>query len=139
MDPIADMLIRITNAQAVHAASVFVPFSTVKFRIAQLLTDAGYLGSVERRKRKARKAELEWLELGLKYLPDGQAGDRGLGAISGTRLVSRPSRHLYTKSQDIRPVRSGYGLAVLSTSKGIMSGADARREHLGGEMLFEIW
>jgi small subunit ribosomal protein S8 len=132
MDPIADMLTRITNAQAVRHERVSVPFSTVKMHIAHLLKDAGYIGEVERKKRKAKKAEVEYLDLALKY-------DDGLGAISGVRLISRPSRHIYTKSKAIRPVRSGYGIAVVSTPKGIMSGSTARKENVGGEVMFEIW
>jgi small subunit ribosomal protein S8 len=126
------MLTRITNAQAVRHESVGVPFSTVKFRIAQLLQEAGYLTEVQRTKRKATKAEVDWLDLKLRY-------DDGQGAISGVRLISRPSRHMYVKSKEIRPVRSGYGLAVVSTPKGIMSGSAARKENVGGEIMFEIW
>lgn len=133
MDPIADMIIRISNAQAVRHERVSVPFSTVKFKIATVLKEAGYLGDVERKKRKARTAEVEYLDLALRYEDSGQ------GVISGVRLISRPSRHIYTKAKAIRPVRSGYGLAVVSTPKGIMSGADARRENVGGEVMFEIW
>lgn len=132
MDPISDMLTRISNAQAVRHESVLVPFSKVKFRIAQLLKEAGYVGDVERKKRKAKKAEVEWLDLKLRY-----EGERG--AISGIKLVSRPSRHMYVKAREIRPVRSGYGLAVVSTPKGIMSGSAARKENVGGEIMFEIW
>lgn len=132
MDPIADMLTRITNAQAARHAHVSVPFSGVKLAIAQLLKSAGYISDVERKKRKAKKAEVEYLEMTLRY-------DDGRGAVSGVRLVSRPSRHIYTKASAIRPVRSGYGLAVVSTPKGIMSGAAARKENVGGEVMFEIW
>ncbi len=132
MDPIADMLTRITNAQAVRHATVTVPFSKMKLAIAQLLTASGYLASAERTKKTGVKAEIEVLELALKY-------DDGRGAISGVRLISRPSRHLYTRAADIRPVRSGYGMAVLSTPQGILSGTAARKARVGGELLFEIW
>jgi small subunit ribosomal protein S8 len=138
MDPISDMLTRIKNAQAAHQEHTWVPFSKVKFRIATLLKDAGYLASVDRKKRKARKAELEWLDLSLKYMP-AQTGDSMLGAISGIRIISRPSRHIYTKATEIRPVRSGFGTAVVSTSKGIMTSKEARTARLGGEVMFEIW
>ncbi|HXV26715.1 MAG TPA: 30S ribosomal protein S8 [Candidatus Paceibacterota bacterium] len=140
MDPIADMLTRIRNAQAARKERVTVPFSKVKFRIANILASAGYLGDVERRKVKAGRSEHDILDLGLKYLPAGQAGgNNGLGAISGLKLVSRPSRRLYTGAKDIRPVRSGFGFSVMSTSKGIMSSKDARKENVGGEIMFEIW
>lgn len=132
MDPIADMLTRITNAQAVRHERVSMPFSKVKFAIATLLKTAGYITDVDRKKRKATKAEVEYLDLTLKY--DGTEG-----AISGVRLMSRPSRHLYTKAHELRPVRSGYGMAIVSTPKGILSGTEARKERVGGELLFEIW
>ena len=139
MDPIADMLTRITNAQAVRHERVTMPFSKMKHAIAQLLLQSGYLAGVERTKRASGETEHEMLDLALKYLPDGQAGEHGQGAISGVRIVSRPSRHLYTGVRNIRPVRSGYGMAVMSTPKGILSGSAARRERVGGEILFEIW
>jgi small subunit ribosomal protein S8 len=132
MDPISDMLTRIKNAQAVRSERLTVPFSNVKFTIAQLLQQSGYLTSVERVKRKAKKAELEYLDLELKY-------DGTQGAISGMRIVSRPSRHIYARATDLKPIRSGYGMAVVSTSKGIMSSVQARKDRLGGEVMFEIW
>ncbi len=132
MDIISDMLIRIKNAQMAKAEQVLMPFSRVKFQIAQVLRDGGYVSSIERRKRKGRKSELEHLELGLVY-HDGE------GAIGGIKLLSKPSRHIYVKAQDIKRVRSGHGFAVISTSKGIMNSREARKQNLGGEILFEIW
>jgi len=132
MDPISDMLTRITNAQAVRHERVAMPFSKMKLAIAQLLMQSGYVAGVERTTRTSGATEHEMLDIALKY-------DDGQGAISGVRIVSRPSRHLYTGVRDIRPVRSGYGMAVMSTPKGILSGSAARREGVGGEVLFEIW
>jgi small subunit ribosomal protein S8 len=133
MDPITDMLNRIKNAQAVGHERVSVPFSNVKLQIAQLLSAAGYVGEVERRTRKAKKSEVAYLDIALKYTEASE------GAIAGMRVISRPSRHIYIKASQIRPVRSGYGTAVVSTSKGIMTSQDARKGGLGGEVLFEIW
>lgn len=132
MDPISDMLVRIKNAQAVRSEHVVIPFSKMKFRIATILKEAGYVADVERKKRKAKKAEIEFLSLALKY-------DQGDGAVHGIKIVSRPSRHMYIKAKDIKPVRSGYGMAMLSTSKGILTSSEARKAGLGGEVLFEIW
>jgi len=132
MDPISDMLTRIKNAQAARKEHVSVPFSNVKFRIATILKEAGYLAGVDRKKRKAVKAEVEYIDMDLKY-------EDSLGAISGIRIISRPSRHIYTKAHEIRPVRSGFGSAIVSTSQGIMTSQDARKAKLGGEVLFEIW
>ena len=132
MDPISDMLTRITNAQAVRHERVSVPFSNVKLQIAQLLKTAGYVAGVERRAQKAKRSEVDYLDLVLKY--DGNGG-----AISGIRIISRPSRHIYIKAGNIKPVRSGFGTAVVSTSKGIMTSQEARKARLGGEVMFEIW
>lgn len=132
MDPIADMITRITNAQAARKPTVVVPFSGVKLAIAELLARQGYVASAERGKRKARTAEVDVIELTLKYTD-------GSGAISGTRLISKPSRHMYSKASQLRPVRSGYGVAVITTPAGIMTNVEARKARTGGEVLFEIW
>ena len=132
MDPISDMINRIKNAQAVGHEHVVIPFSNVKLQIATVLNDAGYVSAVERTTKKAKRAELDYLDVTLKY-------NDGEGAISGVRIVSRPSRHLYIKASEIKPVRSGYGSAIVSTSKGVMTSQAARKAGLGGEVLFEIW
>ena len=126
------MLTRIQNAQAARKEQVEVPFSKVKYRIATLLKEAGYVAEVERRKRKAVKAEVDYIDIVLKY-------SDGMGAISGIRIVSRPSRHIYIKATELRPVRSGFGQAVVSTSKGVMTSKEAKKANLGGEVMFEIW
>lgn len=130
--PISDMLIRIKNAQAAGAERVLVPHSGIKFQIANILKEEGYLAEVSKKKHKARKAEHDWLDLELKST-DGSL------TISGVKIVSKPSRHLYIAAKDIRSVRSGYGIAVLSTSKGVMTSKEARKQGVGGEILFEIW
>jgi small subunit ribosomal protein S8 len=132
MDPIANMLTQIKNAQMVSADRTVLPFSKMKWKIASILKEAGYLSTVDRSKKKAVKAEHDYLELGLKY-------NDGAGAINGINIVSRPSRHMYAKTDELKPVRSGFGIAVVSTSKGIMTNKEARKEGVGGEVLFEIW
>ena len=131
-DPISDMLVQIKNAQAVGHEQVVLPFSKVKLKIAEILKAAGYISTVERRNKKAKKSEHEYLQLTLKYR-DNQ------GALSGVKIISRPSRRMYIKSKDIKLVRSGYGLAIVSTSKGIMSSKEARKLGLGGEIICEVW
>ena len=126
------MLVQITNAQAVDKESVSLPFSKMKFDIANVMKAGGYLAGVERKKRKTKKSEQELLSLTLKYSEHGPA-------ISGVKLISRPSRRMYIRSSQIKPVRSGYGVAVISTPKGVMSSKEARKQKLGGEILFEIW
>ncbi|MEK7076395.1 MAG: 30S ribosomal protein S8 [Patescibacteria group bacterium] len=132
MDQIADMLIRIKNAQAVKGEQVVMPFSKVKFKIASILKEAGYISEVERKNKKVKKSEHEYLQLTLKY-QDNQ------GVLSGVKIISRPSRRMYIKAEEIKSVRSGYGLAVISTSKGIMNSREARKLGLGGEIICEVW
>ena len=131
-DPIADMLIRIKNAQAVGHGEVSIPFSKMKFAIANVLKAAGYVGDVERKKKAYKKSEHEFLVLQLKY-------HEQMGALSGAKMISRQSRRMYIKADEIKPVRSGHGLAIISTPKGIMDSKTARKEHVGGEIICEIW
>jgi len=132
MYPISDMLVQITNAQAVNKESVTLPFSKMKFNVANVLKTSGYLAGVERKKRKTKKSEQELIFAILKYDEHGPA-------ISGIKLISRPSRRMYVKASQIKPVRSGHGMSVVSTPKGIMNSKEARKQKLGGEILFEIW
>ncbi len=128
------MLIRINNAQMVKHEQVSMPFSKVKFAIANILKATGFISEVERKSKKVQKqkSEHEYLKLTLKY-------DDGQRAISGFKVISRPSRHMYVKASEIKPIRSGYGIAIISTPKGIMSSKDAKKNNLGGEMMFEVW
>lgn len=127
------MLIRISNAQAVDKEHVSVPFSKIKFKIAQVLKENGFIQEVEKKSKKGRKSEVDYLLISLKY------DDLRNPALNGFKLVSKPSRHLYAKVEDMKPVRSGYGIAVISTSKGVMSSKEARKQSVGGEILFEVW
>jgi small subunit ribosomal protein S8 len=131
-DPISDMLIQIKNAQMVSRDQILIPFSKMKLAMANVLKAAGYLSEVERKKKKAKKTEHEYLLLTLKY-------EDGVGALQGVKIISKPSRRMYIKGADIRVVRSGYGLAIISTSKGIMNSKDAWKQKLGGELLCEVW
>ena len=132
MSSIANMLIQIKNAQAVGADSVSLPFSNMRFAVARILEEKGFLAEIEKKMRKTKKAEVEYLNLKLKY-------DDGIGAIRGVKLVSKPSRRVYGPKSSMRPVKSGYGTAVVSTSKGVMTAKEARSAGVGGEVLFEIW
>ena len=131
--PISDMLIRIKNAQAVGNEQVFVPFSNMKLKISQILKDSGFVADVERKKKKGKKAELEYIAITLKYDEENRP------SISGFKIISKPSRHMYTGAKEIKSVRSGYGVGMISTSKGIMNSKEAKKQNLGGEMLFEVW
>jgi len=136
-DPISNMLIQIKNAQAVGHEQIVLPFSKMRFRVAEILKNGGFIANAERKNKPARpgkgeKREHEYLYLTLKY-QDNQS------ALSGIRIISRPSRRMYIKAKEIKPVRSGYGLAIISTPQGVMDSKEARKKNLGGEILCEIW
>ncbi len=128
MDTIADFLIRIKNAQAAQHQTVEVPFSKTKFAIAKILLDKGLILGMERKGVKSK----ERLEIKLKY-------NENKPAITEARRISKPGQRLYARSQDIKPVKQGYGLAIISTSQGIMTDQEARKRKIGGEILCEIW
>jgi small subunit ribosomal protein S8 len=126
------MLTQIRNAQSRKREELVLPFSKVLFGIAQILKNAGFVSGVEKRKKKEKKREAEILSVRLKYT-------NGVGAISGVKLVSKPSRRVYVGKKELKPVASGYGISVVSTSKGLMTGDDARKMGIGGEVICEVW
>jgi len=127
-DPIADMLNRIKNAQTVSRSTVEVPFSNFKYEIAKILEKHGFIEKVEKKGRKVKRA----IVITLKYRDKTPA-------ISGLKRVSKPGQRIYLDLTQIRRVKGGYGLAVISTSKGLMVDKEARKQGLGGEVLCEIW
>ncbi|MDO8494996.1 MAG: 30S ribosomal protein S8 [bacterium] len=126
------MLIRIKNAQAARKERLLIPFSKMKWEIAKVLKEAGFIQDFERRKKKIKKTEHAFIEVKLEVT----AGDV---AISEVKIISKPSRRVYIKKSEIRPVLGGYGIAILSTPKGVMTGEEAKKNNLGGEWLAEIW
>ena len=128
VDPIADMLNRMVNAQAVQKETVVLPFSQIKYAIAKILEQRRFVKHVDFKGKRTRKV----IEINLRY-QDGEP------RITGVRRISRPGQRHYTSSQEIRRVRNGQGIAVISTSKGLMTDQDARKEKVGGEVLCEIW
>lgn len=127
-DPIGDMIVRIKNGYRAKKESVVVPHSKVKENIAKVLEAKGYIGGFEKKGKKVKK----FLEIALKYKDETPA-------LTGGRRISKPSRRLYAKSSDLKPVRHGYGMSVISTSQGLMSNEDARAKKLGGEIIMEVW
>ena len=127
-DPITDMLNQIKNAEAVQKAEVILPFSKLKNEIALIMQKENFLGEV----KKVSKGKLKLLKLTLKY-------DNGLPAMEGFKRVSKPGQRIYTKYQEIKKVRGGYGKMILSTPKGLMTGVEAKKSKLGGEVLMEVW
>jgi small subunit ribosomal protein S8 len=129
-DPIADMLTRIRNAARARQPRVDVPASRLKIDIARILKEEGFLATYkvvdEGRGRRT-------LRLFLKYAPDRRA------VITELRRISKPGRRVYVGKNDLRPVRGGLGISIVSTPRGVMTGQAARRAGVGGELLCEVW
>ena len=128
-DPIADMLTRIRNAGSARHATVDVPASGMKKAIAQILLDEGYIKAFELIEDNKQGI----IRITLKY------GAGKTRIIQGLRRVSKPGLKIYAASADIPKVRNGLGIAIISTSKGIMTDKKARSEHVGGEVLAFVW
>jgi small subunit ribosomal protein S8 len=129
-DPIADFLARIRNAILARQAEVLAPSSKLKQRLCVVLKDEGYIAGYDVRDDDNGMAEiivrLRW-------------ADPRTNAITGLRRRSRPGQRMYVRHGTIPKVRSGLGIAILSTSKGLMTDRAARKEGLGGELLCEVW
>jgi small subunit ribosomal protein S8 len=133
-DPIADMLTRIRNAVMSGQTLVAMPSSKIKVEIAKIMKDEGYLEGFELGEGESQPQKV--LRLKIKYV-----GERRLRrpVISGLERISKPGRRIYTRKQDIPWVLSGIGVAILSTPKGVMTGARARQLGVGGEILCKVW
>lgn len=133
-DPIADMLTRVRNAIMAGHALVAMPSSNLKVAIAEILKEEGFIQSYE--VAADENTTFKVLRIHLKYVGD-QRERRPV--ISGLERVSKPGRRVYAKRSEIPWVLSGLGVAILSTSKGVMSGQRARKMGVGGEILCKIW
>ncbi|GGJ50623.1 30S ribosomal protein S8 [Deinococcus roseus] len=128
-DPIADMLTRIRNATRTYKDSVDVPASKFKEQIAKILVKEGYLTSYER----VNEGKFDVLRIQLKY------GHKREQVIKHIERISRPGRRAYVNHEDLPRIHKGLGLAVVSTSKGLLADRDARKEGIGGEVICVIW
>ena len=128
-DPIADMLTRIRNANLARHTEVRVPASRPKREIARILRDEGFIESFDEQSDGPRS----FLVLRLKYA-DGRSP-----VVSGLKRVSKPGLRVYSRSTEIPRVLGGLGIVIVSTSHGIMTGSEARRQKLGGELLAYVW
>src|SRR5450756_268260 len=133
-DPIADMLTRIRNSQAIGHGLVAMPNSTLKAEVARILKEEGFIDGFE--VADGEKSFQKILRLRLKYV--GERRERR-PVITGMVRVSRPGRRVYSRKQDIPWVLSGMGIAILSTPKGVMTGQRARELGVGGEILCKVW
>lgn len=128
-DPLGDFIIRLKNAGAAKHESVSLPYSKLKNAVAEVLQQAGYIKSLDKRGKKVRKV----LEVQLLYKKDGSP------RINEVKRISKPGRRIYKSVKKVFPVRYGKGSLILSTSKGVMIDKEAREKELGGEVLFEIY
>ena len=128
MDPITDMLNQIKNAEAVQKTEILVPLSNIKHEIATILSKEGFIGEV----KKTTKGKAKILKISMKY-------DNGVPAMAGFKRVSKPGQRIYNGVHEIRKVRGGYGMSIISTSKGLMTNKDARYKKIGGEVICQIW
>ena len=128
MDPITNMLNSIKNAQAVLLPQIEVDFSNLKYEIAKILERKGLVEKVSKSGKKINKT----LEIVLRY-------EDKVPAISGLKRVSKSGQRIYLPAHKIKSVRGGYGFSIISTSKGLMTGSEAKKQNLGGELICEIW
>ena len=128
-DPIADMLTRIRNANSARHTTVEIPASKVKLAIAQILLDEGYISSFE----KVDDEKQGMITVTLKY------DEKGKRVISGLKRISKPGLRIYVSCEELPQVLNGLGIALVSTSKGIKTDRNARKEGLGGEVLAYVW
>jgi len=130
-DPVTDMLNRIRNAQAVLKKTVDIPISNLRYEIAKILEKGGFVAEVEKKGKKTKKV----IEITLKY-------NEKIPVISGLKRISKPGQRIYKRAKELKPVKGGYGIAIISTSKGgggLMTDKEARKQKLGGEVICEIW
>ncbi|NCN03828.1 MAG: 30S ribosomal protein S8 [Candidatus Pacebacteria bacterium] len=127
-DPIADMIIRVKNAFMANKAEVSIPHSKVKEAIAKILEAEGYVESFEVAPTKPQRT----INVKLKYVGK-------IPAITEVRRMSKPGRRVYSTVKDIPKALGGYGVTIVSTSRGVVTGSQARKMNIGGEVLCQIW
>jgi small subunit ribosomal protein S8 len=128
-DPIADMLARLSNAVAVKHQQVIMPASKLRVAVAKILKDEGYIEKLEVTKDKPQPMLRVWLKYDDKRKP----------ILSGVKRVSKPGRRVYAGKADVPWVQQGLGVAIISTTRGVMTGMRAKRMGLGGEILCYVW
>lgn len=129
MDSIGDMLTRIRNAKMVRHETVSFPYSKIKMAVLKILKAEHFIEDFEKKGKKIRKS----IAVTLKYDKDGAS------KISGLRRISKPGRKIYKKASELYPVRQGFGIMVVSTPQGLLTGKEARKRNVGGEVLCEVW
>ena len=128
-DPIADFFISIKNAYMAHKNEVNIPYSNIKYKLAQVLLKSGYLKKVEVKKNDNKQ---KYLKLDLLYIDKEPK-------MTDVIMVSKPGRRTYVGFKEIPVVLSGLGIAVVSTPEGVMTGAQAKKRRIGGELICKLW
>lgn len=128
MDTISNFIIKLKNAGYANQETVSVPFSKVKVAIAEVLKKEGFIKDFSQKSEKGKPV----IEMSL-------LSENRIPKIKGVKRISRPSKRIYKKAEEIRAVKSGYGALIVSTSAGVMTGREAKKNRLGGEALFTIW
>lgn len=127
-DPISDMLTRIRNGTAAHKTDVLMPYSKLKHSLANILAREGFIAGVE-----VIEGSLKQLSVKIKYSSDGEA------VVTGIQRVSKPGQRIYVPMDRIPRTNGGLGVTILSTSKGLMTDKEARKQKYGGEVICQIW
>ena len=129
LDPIADMLTRIRNANSNKSETVVIPQSKTKLAIAEILKEEGYIVDF----KTVEIDSIKMIEVTLKYGPNGEK------VIQGLKRISKPGLRIYSNAEQLPQVLNGLGIAIVSTSKGIMTDKNARKNNVGGEVLAYVW
>lgn len=136
IDSISDMLTRIRNAQKAGHEFVLMSFSNVKMAIAEVLKSEGFIVDVAKEKNIENK-NFDNIKITLKY--NKLSVTRSESVIEGIKQISKQGQRRYVGKNDINKVKNGYGISIISTSQGVMSGKEARKRGLGGELICEVW
>ena len=128
-DPISDLLARIRNAQLAKHDRLDVPASRLKLEVVKLLKDEGFIKNF----REVEDTPVGKIRVFLRYSAEG------MPAISHLEKISKPGRRVYRKAEDLKPVRNGLGIGIVSTSQGLLTDTQARERRVGGELLCEVW
>lgn len=124
----ANTLAQLKNAQLAKKKKIKIPYSSLDMAVLEILSKYGFIEEVSKKGRMPKRV----IEIKLKY-------SENKGVIDGFKLTSKPSQKIYSGFQNLKPVRQGYGIGVISTSGGVMTTGEARKKKIGGQLLFEIW
>ncbi len=133
LDPISEMLTKIRNAQMARHGSVFINASKLKMALAKILEKEGFVGSVS----KDKQDDFDVIKIALKYYTVSNTNKTP--AIKGIRKISKEGQRIYVKNKEVKNVKNNYGIAIISTSKGLMTDYEAKKSGLGGEYICEVW